>query len=169
MYAEFLAGTSKSELERRYLNRPQSHGKAFSQLVRDHLGIETEERSRQAREITRLHSVVHSLGGDPRRSSLLERTRRPSADEPAHEFYGYGDFQPEQLSHAVSRVGSEVVDALLAGGAEVVVTVEVRARSAPDRSNRPFRVEFLARHTTWGSPRPCSRRSFPKVRDAPFG
>lgn len=45
MYAEWQAGASKSELERRYLGKGESHGKLFSALVRQELGIETERRS----------------------------------------------------------------------------------------------------------------------------
>lgn len=45
MYQEWCNGSKKSALERKYLDKPESHGKLFSALVRDHLGIETERRS----------------------------------------------------------------------------------------------------------------------------
>jgi len=45
MYADWQAGASKSELERRYLGKGESHGKLFSALVRQELGIETERAS----------------------------------------------------------------------------------------------------------------------------
>src|SRR5688500_11414115 len=50
MYDEWKEGAKKSVLERRYLNRSEAHGKLFSNLVREHLGIETERRSSLAAE-----------------------------------------------------------------------------------------------------------------------
>ena len=72
MYEQWCAGAKKSELERRYLKQPQSHGKLFSTLVREHLGIETERRSNLTeerdelrREVRRLHSLLERHGIDP--------------------------------------------------------------------------------------------------------
>lgn len=71
MYDEWVRGANKSDLERRYLDRPQSHGKLFTSLVREHLGIETERRSGLAqerdelrRENTRLRELLsrHGIG-----------------------------------------------------------------------------------------------------------
>lgn len=60
------------ELERRYLNKPQSHGKLFTALVREHLGIETEqksalkgERDALADEVARLKAMLRENGIDP--------------------------------------------------------------------------------------------------------
>ena len=41
MYDLWRQGAKKSDLERRYLDKPESHGKLFSSLIREHLGIET--------------------------------------------------------------------------------------------------------------------------------
>jgi hypothetical protein len=72
MYYEWRGGAKKSDLERRYLNRPQSHGKLFTSLVRQHLGIETEQRSslteerdELAREVVRLKALLRQHGIDP--------------------------------------------------------------------------------------------------------
>jgi hypothetical protein len=72
MYDQWCAGAKKSELERRYLDRPQSHGKLFSSLVREHLGIETERRSNLTserdelrREVRRLRALLERNGIDP--------------------------------------------------------------------------------------------------------
>ena len=56
MYGDWQAGTPKSALERRYLRKGESHGKLFSSLVRQHLGIETEKRSHQSEELDRLRA-----------------------------------------------------------------------------------------------------------------
>lgn len=45
IFDEWRQGAKKSALERKYLDKPESHGKLFSSLVREHLGIETERRS----------------------------------------------------------------------------------------------------------------------------
>lgn len=72
MYEEWRAGAKKSDLERRYLNKPESHGKLFSSLVRDHLGIETERRSSLAGKVReleaenrRLRALLARHGVDP--------------------------------------------------------------------------------------------------------
>lgn len=72
MYLLWADGAKKSDLERRFLNKPESHGKLFSALVREHLGIETEQRSTLAAErnalraeVTRLRSLLHAHGIDP--------------------------------------------------------------------------------------------------------
>jgi hypothetical protein len=63
MLDEWRAGANKSALERRYLNRPESLGKLFTSLVRQHLGVETERRSSQTERIATLESEVARLRG----------------------------------------------------------------------------------------------------------
>jgi len=72
MYDEWCQGAKKSELERRYLGKPESHGALFTGLVRNHLGIETQRRSPQAarlaeltEENARLRDLLESHGIDP--------------------------------------------------------------------------------------------------------
>lgn len=72
MYEEWLAGAKKSDLERRYLNKPESHGKLFSSLVRLHLGVDTEQKSAIAverdglvAEVARLRRLLSDHGIDP--------------------------------------------------------------------------------------------------------
>ncbi|MFZ4434492.1 MAG: hypothetical protein ACOYOQ_14965 [Microthrixaceae bacterium] len=74
MLDEWRAGANKSALERRYLNRPESHGKLFTTLVRRHLGVETERRSSQTgrirdleAEVARLRDLLLIAGIDPER------------------------------------------------------------------------------------------------------
>jgi hypothetical protein len=61
MYDAWCAGASKSDLERAYLNAPQSHGKLVNSLVRAHLGIETEKQSPQTARIEALQHEVERL------------------------------------------------------------------------------------------------------------
>jgi hypothetical protein len=77
MHHEWLGGAKKSDLERRYLNKPESHGKLFSSLVREHLGIETErqshltrERNELAAEVRRLQQLLQLHGIDPRSTAI---------------------------------------------------------------------------------------------------
>lgn len=72
MYEAWLQGAKKSDLERRYLNKPESHGKLFTTLVREHLGIETERPSHLAQrnreleaENQRLRALLKAHGVDP--------------------------------------------------------------------------------------------------------
>jgi hypothetical protein len=72
MYDLWRDGATKSDLERRYLNKPESHGKLFTALVREHLGIDTERRStlhaeRDAlrAEVARLRARLAAHGIDP--------------------------------------------------------------------------------------------------------
>jgi hypothetical protein len=72
MYSAWCKGAKKSDLERRYLHKPESHGKLFTSLVREHLGIETEqkshltaERDELAREVARLKALLRQHGIDP--------------------------------------------------------------------------------------------------------
>lgn len=72
MYDEWVQGAKKSDLERRYLGKPESHGKLFTALVREHLGIETERRSNLAaerdallHENERLRALLRARGIDP--------------------------------------------------------------------------------------------------------
>ena len=74
MYDEWRRGATKSDLERRYLAKPESHGKLFTSLVREHLGVETErkshlteERDELAREVARLRALLRQHGIDPDR------------------------------------------------------------------------------------------------------
>jgi hypothetical protein len=73
MYDQWCEGAKKRDLERRYLGKPESHGKLFSRLVRDYLGIETERRSHLTderdeleREVRRLRALLAQHGIDPR-------------------------------------------------------------------------------------------------------
>ena len=72
MYDEWRRGAKKSQLERDYLGKPESHGKLFTRLVRDHLGIETErrshltdERNELLAEIRRLRALLRANGINP--------------------------------------------------------------------------------------------------------
>ena len=67
MYEEWKGGAPKSELERRYLGKPGSHGKLFSSLVRRHLGIETERSHPLVKENERLTLRVEELEKENRR------------------------------------------------------------------------------------------------------
>lgn len=65
-------GQQGSDLERRYLNKPESHGKLFTLLVREHLGKETEQKSPLAAErgalsaeAARLKALLRHHGIDP--------------------------------------------------------------------------------------------------------
>lgn len=72
MYELWCEGAKKSDLERRFLNKPESHGKLFTALVREHLGIETEKRSSLTAErdelrceVIRLKALLRQHGIDP--------------------------------------------------------------------------------------------------------
>jgi len=72
MYELWQGGAKKSDLERQFLNKPESHGKLFTKLVRQHLGIETEQKSSLKRErdaleqeVIRLRTILGSHGIDP--------------------------------------------------------------------------------------------------------
>ncbi len=73
MYEEWLAGATKSGLERRYLNKPESHGKLFTSLVRRHLGFETEKKSKSSVNIIELQERIKSLQEENRRLRNLLR------------------------------------------------------------------------------------------------
>lgn len=69
MYEAWCQGAKKSDLERRYLNKPESHGKLFTNLVRQHLGIDTEQKSQLTaerdellREVQRLKALLRQHG-----------------------------------------------------------------------------------------------------------
>ena len=77
MYELWCTGAKKSDLERRFLNKPESHGKLFTSLVREHLGVETErqsaltaERDELHREVARLKALLHHHGIDPSSDSI---------------------------------------------------------------------------------------------------
>ena len=65
MYERWKDGASKSSLEITYLGKVESHGKLFTSLVRTHLGIETERRSKTVIENERLRRLLHKHGIDP--------------------------------------------------------------------------------------------------------
>ena len=80
MYDLWRQGAKKSDLERRYLDKPESHGKLFSSLIREHLGIETErkshltaERDELVREVARLQALLRLHGIDPTSGSDRDR------------------------------------------------------------------------------------------------
>jgi len=66
MYERWKDGASKSSLEIKYLGKVESHGKLFSSLVRTHLGIETERRSKTVIENERLRRLLrkHCINPD---------------------------------------------------------------------------------------------------------
>ena len=71
MYDEWVGGVPKSALEEKYLGKTSSHGKVFSTLVRNELGIETEqpssmgaENARLRAENSRLRSLLDAAGID---------------------------------------------------------------------------------------------------------
>lgn len=77
MYAEYLVGAKKSALERKYLGGGDAHGKRFTKLVLEHLGIDTERTSRQSQriadleaEVARLRSILAAHGLDPQGPTL---------------------------------------------------------------------------------------------------
>lgn len=76
MFDEWRGGAKKSDLERRYLNKPESHGKLFTSLVREHLGIETERKSASTGRIAELEAEVARL-----RRLLRERSINPDTGE----------------------------------------------------------------------------------------
>ena len=61
LYEQWWARATKSELERTYLDTPQSHGELFSSLVREHVGIETEARSAQSTRLAELEQENRRL------------------------------------------------------------------------------------------------------------
>jgi hypothetical protein len=65
MYDEWVKGASKSDLERRYLGKNESHGKLFTGLVRRFLGHETERRHPLVAENVRLRALLRQHGIDP--------------------------------------------------------------------------------------------------------
>ena len=65
MYERWKDGASKSSLEIDYLGKVESHGKLFTSLVRTHLGIETERRSKTVIENERLRRLLRKHGINP--------------------------------------------------------------------------------------------------------
>jgi len=124
MYAEFQAGANKSDLERRYLDRPQSHGKVFSTLVRRYLHVETEKRSSLSKENARLKAMLREHGINPGKPGSSDAGEQPEQAE----FYAYVDMEPHEVTGRVGRIMREVVKPLTADRhADVTVTLEVRA------------------------------------------
>lgn len=66
MYDEWKGGAPKSELERRYLGKSESHGKLVTALVRRHLGIETEKSHPMVKENRRLTVRIQELEDENR-------------------------------------------------------------------------------------------------------
>ena len=62
MYARWLAGEAKSQLELAYWNDGTSHGKRFTAYVRRWLGVETERHSEQTERIRRLEGLLRVNG-----------------------------------------------------------------------------------------------------------
>ena len=73
IYDRWCEGATKSSLERDYLNAPQSHGKLFTTLVREHLGVETERRSSQTDRIAELEAEVAQLRQRLEESSKVQQ------------------------------------------------------------------------------------------------
>lgn len=61
MYDRWLKGESKNKIEREMLDDPKSHGKAFSRIVREELGIETEDEHPMIVENKRLKLRIKEL------------------------------------------------------------------------------------------------------------
>lgn len=76
MYDELQAGASKSALERRYFDKGESHGKLFTALVRQELGVDTERASRLGEEIRLLREENARLvaGNEVLRRQVQGRT-----------------------------------------------------------------------------------------------
>lgn len=124
MYAEYLAGATKSGLELKYLDNTTGHGKVFSSLVRRYLHIETEKRSSLSKENARLKAVLRDHGINPGRPGTSDIGEKPEQAE----FYAYVDMEPHEVSGLVARIVREVVEPLQADGrSDVTVTLEVRA------------------------------------------
>ncbi len=76
MYEEWKAGAAKSELERRYLGKGESHGKLFTALVKQ-LGIDMEQPSALREQIERLREENVRLRAENEELRLgLDRGRR---------------------------------------------------------------------------------------------
>jgi hypothetical protein len=78
MYDEWRTGVPKSDIERRYLGKPESHGKLFTNLVRRHLGRETERKSKMQAERDQLLDRVDWLESENRR--LREMLRKQDSE-----------------------------------------------------------------------------------------
>lgn len=65
MYRAWQSGVAKSEIERRFLGTTRAHGKRFSTIVRNNLGIETERVHPLAVENQRLRALLRRHGIDP--------------------------------------------------------------------------------------------------------
>jgi hypothetical protein len=65
MHQRWKNGEAKSTLEIEYLGRTGSHGKLFTSLIRTHLGIETERKSKTVIENERLRVLLRSHGINP--------------------------------------------------------------------------------------------------------
>lgn len=78
MFDLWCAGAKKSDLERRFLDKPESPDKPITSLVREHLGAETERRSTVATErdalkveVLRLRALLSANGLEPGTSEPL--------------------------------------------------------------------------------------------------
>jgi hypothetical protein len=127
MHREWEQGASKSDLERKYLGKPESHGKLFSGLVRRHLGIETEKESELSRENTELRTILRAHGIDPRGAHQPPSSGK-MAPAYATSFYGYIDVDSSEARSTLDNVITEIVEPLdQAADSRVELTIEVRA------------------------------------------
>ena len=79
MYAAWVGGMTKSDVEQRFLGTNRAHGKRFSLLVRHHLGVDTEKRHPLAVENDRLRNLLKRHGIDP--DSLRDTNGNSSKSE----------------------------------------------------------------------------------------
>lgn len=65
MYHEWLNGVPKSVVEQRFLGTSRAHGKRFSTIVRNQLGIDTEKQHPLVAENERLRRLLRGHGINP--------------------------------------------------------------------------------------------------------
>jgi hypothetical protein len=65
MYRQWLDGVPKSVIEQRFLGTGRAHGKRFSTIVRNQLGIDTEKQHPLVAENERLRRLLRAHGIDP--------------------------------------------------------------------------------------------------------
>lgn len=81
MLDEWRGGVSKTAIERRYLGKSTHHGKLFTKLVRDYLGVETARRHPLVVEVARLRALLIANGidpNDPNRQHSIEEFHEPT-------------------------------------------------------------------------------------------
>lgn len=127
MYEQYLRGASKSSLEREYLDKPESHGKVFSSLVRKYLGVETEKRSALANENERLRRLLRRLGVvDPSRLESTHPTDTGPVLSDHFNFYGYVDSPSGDFFAVARHVTDDIVRLIETNGGRCSLTIEVR-------------------------------------------